>query len=475
MIALVLAAGLLSRAQPALDAVRGAEISAHVRFLADDLLEGRATGSRGEAIAQRYVASRLQALGTRLELQPVELLEVRAQGRLLAGGAEVQGAIAGGDGRGEKKAAEGALVFVGHALPEDLRGADLRGRIAAVLSGAPASLPSTARALAGSNDDKLARLQAAGAIAEIVLTTPEVDQRRPWKLLQQNFANGQLFDASALPPMPVFYVDLAGSQRLLQERPASARLELSQTTRAVQSANVLGLLPGDSDETIVYSAHLDHHGICAPGAADAICNGAIDNATGVGEMLEIARGFAALPKRARSVLFVAFTGEERGLLGSSWFAHHPTVPPRKVIANLNLDQLLPAWQPRELVLRGAELSTLEDHVRAAAEALGLAIGPDPVPEQGFFARSDQLWFARIGVPSACLWQGFLDPSGSRQKGEAAFKDFRAHRYHQPSDEWSAGYDWEAAAQMARAELLVGISLLEGPPPQWKPDAPFRRR
>ena len=167
------------------------------------------------------------------------------------------------------------------------------------------------------------------------------------------------------------------------------------------------------------------------------------------------------------MLFLAVTGEERGLLGSAWFARHPTIPREQMIANLNLDQLLPAYPVGELVLRGAELSTLEDHVRAAAAELAIAIVADPVPEQNFFARSDQLNFARIGVPSACLWQGFSGP-----RGEAAFKDFRANRYHQPSDEWLPTYDWEAAAQMARAELLVGISLLAGPRPKWKPDSPF---
>jgi len=185
-------------------------------------------------------------------------------------------------------------------------------------------------------------------------------------------------------------------------------------------------------------------------------------------MLEIARGFAALPKRDRSVLFIAVTAEERGLLGSAWFTRHPTVAKERMIANLNLDQLLPAVPLGELVLRGAELSSLEDHVRAAAAELGLAIVADPVPEQSFFSRSDQLNFARIGVPSACLWQGF---SGAR--GEAAFKDFRTNRYHQPSDEWLPALDWDAAAQMARAELLVGISLLRGPRPKWKADSPFR--
>jgi len=168
----------------------------------------------------------------------------------------------------------------------------------------------------------------------------------------------------------------------------------------------------------VYTAHLDHHGICAPGQPDPICNGAIDDATGIAEMLEIARGFVALRDRARTVVFIATTGEERGLRGAQWFAHHPTIPPAQIVA---------------------------------------------------------IWFARVGVPSATLWQGFTDAAGSKSRGEAAFREFRKNRYHQPGDGWSATYDWEGAAQMARTQLLIGVSLLDGPPPQWKPGAPFKRR
>ena len=487
---LVLVAGaLLDRGRPALDAVQAQSISAAVRFLSDDLLEGRGTGTRGHAIAEQYVASRMQALGLRPAgesgyLQRVKLCESRAEGTLTVDGAPVKDVLVGGDCGAPDRAIEGDLAFAGYGQPAEIR--DVRGKIAMVLAGAPASLPSTQRALASANEDKLKRLRAAGAVAEIVLTTQEVEARRPWALLQRNFVNGQAHVTDDLPPLPVAYVDLAESDGLRQrgtddglywmELPDSARirtarkarLHLVQQVRAYDSANVIALLPGVSPETIVYSAHLDHHGICEPGAKDPICNGAIDNATGVAEMLEIARGFAALPRRERSVLFLAVTGEERGLLGSAWFARHPTIPRERMIANLNLDQLLPAYPVGELVLRGAELSTLEDHVRAAAAELAIAIVADPVPEQNFFARSDQLNFARIGVPSACLWQGFSGP-----RGEAAFKDFRANRYHQPSDEWLPTYDWEAAAQMARVELLVGISLLAGPRPKWKPDSPFR--
>ncbi|HET7786992.1 MAG TPA: M28 family peptidase [Myxococcales bacterium] len=471
MLALLLAGALLDRARPAFDAMKAQHVSAAVRFLSDDLLEGRGTGTRGHALAEKYVASQMQALGLRPAgedgyFQRVRLCESRARGTLAVNGAAIPEIVVAGDCSERVRDLEGELAFVGYAQAGEVP--DLRGKIALVLSGAPAALPSTRRALASSNQDKLGRLRRAGAIAEVVLTTPEVDARRPWPLLLRNFVSGQAYDADALPPMPVAYANLAESGRLRGLAGSRARLHVEQESRNFESGNVIGLLPGASKEAVVYSAHLDHHGICAPGAPDPICNGAIDNATGVAEMLEIARGFAALPGRERSVLFVAVTGEERGLLGSAWFARHPTVPRGEMIADLNLDQLLPAYPLGELVLRGAELSSLEDHVRAAARELGLSIVPDPVPEQSFFARSDQLEFARIGVPSACLWQGFGGP-----RGEAAFKDFRAHRYHQPSDEWSAAYDWEAAAQMARAELLVGVSLLTGPRPEWKPDAPFR--
>lgn len=468
---LLLCADLLARAQPGLDAVRPQAISAHVRFLSDDALEGRYSGSRGHAIAERYVISQLAGLGVQPAgegggwLQQVPLRQARTEGSTFAAdGAEIADAVIAGDG-GSSRDIEGPLQFVGYGLEGEVP-ADLRGKIAVVLAGAPPSLPALDRAIASSNEAKLHRLARAGAVAEVVLTTAELDARRPWSMVKRNFANGETFAADALPPMPAVLLSLGASAGVRSA--AKARLHLAQQVRAYDSANVIGSLPGTSSEAIVYSAHLDHHGICEPGAKDAICNGAIDNATGVAEVLEIARGFAALQHRERTVLFVAFTAEELGLHGSAWFARHPTVPREQMIAELNFDQLLPAGPVRELVLRGAELSTLEDHVRAAAGALGIAIGPDPVPEQNFYARSDQISFARVGIPSACLWQGFAgDP-----RYQAAFKDFRAHRYHQPSDEWLPSYDWEAAAQMARVELLVGVSLMTGERPRWKPESPF---
>ena len=247
MISLLLAAGLLARGQPALDAVRPQAISAHVRFLSDDLLEGRYSGARGHAIAERYVIAQLAALGVLPAgegggwLQQVPLRQARTDGSTLdADGAALDDVVIAGDG-GASREIEGALQFAGYALESDPL-PDLRGKIALVLTGAPASLPSSERAIAGSNDAKLRRLGKAGAVAEIILDTQEVEARRPWKSLQRNFRNGETFAADALPPLPVAYVNLADSERI--RKAARARLHLVQAVRAYVSANVAGILPG---------------------------------------------------------------------------------------------------------------------------------------------------------------------------------------------------------------------------------------
>jgi len=328
-IALLVSASLLVQAKPGLDAIGPAAIAAHVHFLADDLLEGRGTGERGHAVAERYVISQMQILG------------LRAAG------------------------------------------------------------------------------EAGTFLQEVVV--------------------------------PDVHASNAGKAKDLH------------------SHNVLGILPateGDSREVLVVSAHLDHLGIGEPVNGDPIYNGAVDNATGIAEMLEIARAMARQPSRKRAVLFLAVTGEELGLHGSAWFVAHPTIPLADLVADLNLDQLSPMWKPHDVVLRGAEQSTLEDHVRTAASALGLSISPDPVPEQRFFSRSDQYNFARAGVPAACLWQGFKDDQGGASNGEI-FRRWRATRYHHPDDDLSQPFDWEAAAEWTRFEFLVAYSVVQGARPRWK--------
>jgi hypothetical protein len=533
LIALLVCSPLVQQAQPGLKAIAPEAIAAHVRFLADDLLEGRRTGERGHGIAERYVTSQMQILGLRPAgdagtfLQEVVLREVEidpARTRLTIDSGPALRAFEDFVPivpSGIEAEVEGPLALVGYGVhaPElghdDLGDADLRGKIAVWLTGAPA-LPATAKALLSDARVKWEALAARGAIGIVNLLTPERLRIASFESAAQNARRGSVVgvDAAPLGPGATLRPEiaerlLAGSHHTVAELvdraaagkpitgdlPVRARLRIGAKVREIRSHNVAGLLPAtdpSAREILVVSAHLDHLGVGEPASpgggagsagdgrsaqraahGDGIYNGAVDNATGIAEMLEIARAMAAQPLRKRAVLFLAVTGEELGLHGSAWFVKHPTVPLADVVADLNLDQLSPMWKPHDLALRGAEQSTLEDHVRAAASALGLAVRPDPVPEQMFFLRSDQYNFARAGVPAACLWQGFRDDKGGDSNGEI-FRRWRATRYHQPSDDLSQPFDWDAAAEWARFEFLVAFSVVQGERPQWKKDDFFAR-
>ena len=521
LLAVVLAlspAELGQKAAPGLSAIRPEAISAHVRFLADDLLEGRRSGERGHAIAERYVAARLEALGLRPAgekqgwLQEVRLRELRAdpeRSSLTIGSGPplrpFDSYLPGADATRTEVDIEAPLVFVGYGIraPElgydDTAGADVKGKIVVWLQGAPGSpFPPLAKAVYTDSAVKWAPLQQRGAVGIIALMTPERLQIQSFDRAARAARRGAVVSAEAMPMPPVVSVPpeladklLASAKTSLSEqleraregkvRPFDlgirARVRLTSAARDVVSHNVLGLLPATeagASEIVAISAHLDHLGIGDPVDGDPIYNGAVDNATGIAEMLEIARAAAAQPHRKRGVLFLAVTGEELGLHGSAWFTRHPLVPLQDVVANLNLDQLSPMWTPRDVVLRGAEQSTLEEHVRAAAAFAHLAISPDPVPEQTFFARSDQYNFARHGVPAACLWQGFLGEHGPAEN-EPIFRRWRATRYHQPSDDLGQPLDWAAAAAWARFEFLVAFSVMQAEErPSWRPEDFFTR-
>jgi Zn-dependent M28 family amino/carboxypeptidase len=515
LVALLVCSPLLVQAKAGLDSIAAGAIAAHVRFLADDLLEGRGTGERGHAIAERYLISQMQILGLRpggeagtflqevllrdIEIDPERTrleLSGKAALRVFEDFIPIVPSAVDAD-------VQGPLVLVGYGVQaaeagyDDFRDVDLKGRVAVWLSGAPAlpALSSTARSVLGDVRVKWKAAASRGAVGFVTLLTPErlrlgsfeasarAARRRevaaadpqplgPGVTLRPEIADG-LLSVSGRTVAKLVDAAVAGHP-VRGELGERARLRIGAKAKDLRSHNVAGMLPatdGDSPEVLVVSAHLDHLGIGDPVNGDAIYNGAVDNATGIGEMLEIARAMAAQPSRKRGVLFLAVTGEELGLLGSAWFVKHPTVPLADVVADLNLDQLSPMWKPHDVVLRGAEQSTLEDHVRAAAGALGLSISPDPVPEQNFFSRSDQYNFARAGVPAACLWQGFKDDKGGDSNGDI-FRRWRGTRYHQPDDDLSQPFDWAAAAQWTRFEFLVAYSVMQGARPKWKKDAAF---
>jgi Zn-dependent M28 family amino/carboxypeptidase len=242
--------------------------------------------------------------------------------------------------------------------------------------------------------------------------------------------------------------------------------------REVHTRNVVGRIEGSDpalkQEAVIFSAHWDHLGIGEPVNGDAIYNGAADNATGCGMILEIARAWAGLPvKPRRSALFLAVSAEEAGLRGSNFYGQHPVVPAGKTAAALNFDQFMPFGRARDVSVNGAERTTLYPIVEEAAKRFGFTISPDPRPEAGTYYRSDHFSFARAGIPAFSIEGGedlLGKPPGT---GKKLFEDFNEHRYHQPSDEYRDDWDFSGMEQYAKFGLLIGVNVANSPKiPTW---------
>jgi Zn-dependent M28 family amino/carboxypeptidase len=499
-------------------------IRADVAFLADDLLEGRAAGTRGYDLAALYVAQRYQAIGLAPAgdagsyFQRVPLLEgvriregaalsVQREGQLLRFAFEDE-FLPGLNFNAADSAIEGAeIVFVGQAVhaPElgqdDFAGVDLRGKVAVYFSGAPPRFPASQRAHHASGREKLSRLVERGAIGAIALGNPVDEAKSPWARGARNWAQPgmRLRDADGRPldSFPALRVTaslgVAAARRLLEQAPVAAdelfamreagtlrpfalpgRVTMATRTalRPVESRNVVGRLAGRDPalaaEHLVYTAHLDHIGRGAEVEGDGIYNGALDNALGVAVMLEAAAQLAAdrRPPR-RSLLFVAVTAEERGLLGAEYFAQHPTVPAASMVANINMDMPILLAPVTDVVPIGIEHSTLDADVRAATAALGITLTPDPRPEDVVFVRSDQYAFVRQGVPAVYLTAG-MRSSEPEFDALALSADFLRGHYHQPSDDLSRPIHYPAAASLARLNAGIGRRVGDAAErPRWK--------
>lgn len=458
MIALLLAATL------------SGAIRAHMTFLADDMLEGRGTATRGHEIAARYVAAQFEALGLETKLQPVpmrraeliasesrvELIQADGTRKVLAAGRDC---IMAGDFRGTSDV-EAPLVFAGFGVtaPEhqydDYAKIDARGKIVAVTGGAPPALNAEERAhYAGTKGENAA---AHGAIGIIRLWTKEDEASGTWDATVLSYANiGSFAWLDGDTPHP-FLPQLRGTAWIgpsSQPLPPRIRIVNKSRTTDAQSPNVVGVLRGSDpklrDEYVVISAHLDHLGIAEPVRGDPIYNGAVDNASGVATLIELARMFAASPAR-RSMLFIAVTGEEPGLIGSDYFAQHPTVPQSDLVADINIDGAS-MWPFGAIFARGADHSSLKTNVEASGET----IVSDPFPDQAGFVRSDQYSFVRIGIPSLILGGAQRPP-----EARALALDWVKTRYHQPSDDMTQPLDFDAAARFATDLYKIAQSIAQ---------------
>ncbi|MBB1088692.1 M20/M25/M40 family metallo-hydrolase [Lysobacter sp. SG-8] len=505
------------------DATAGADarrIEADVRFLADDLLEGREAGTRGFDLAALYVAQRMRATGLAPAgeggyYQTVPLLKGERREEDAAFVIHRDGtdtALRFGDdflpdvdfNRGTASVTA-PLVFVGQGVHapalghDDFSGVDVTGRIAVLFGGAPRTFDTDRRAFHASNREKLRTLADRGAIGAIFVATDADEARSPWAHGTLNWRRPSMRlrseDGTALDTFPglqvVARVRAGVAAQLLDTGGHSARqlfahaeagtlrafelpgrVTLASRTRVtpVASRNVVGLLPGSDPtlaaEHVVFSAHLDHVGIGEPVDGDAIYNGALDNALGVAILLEAAKRLVqsdTAPRR--SLLFVAVTAEEKGLLGAEWFARHPTVAPGTLVANVNMDMPVLLAPTTDVVPVGIEHSTLAPLVEAAAREVGVGLSPDPVPEASIFVRSDQYAFIRAGIPAVYLVGGHQGRDGVDAK--AINGAFMREHYHRPGDDASQPIRYDDAARLARLNAVIGQRIADAPDrPRW---------
>ncbi|WP_239692474.1 M28 family metallopeptidase [Microbulbifer mangrovi] len=418
---------------------------------------------------------------------------------------------------GEDTVTSAGLVFVGYGVgaPEfgfdDYAGLDVQGKIVVVLDGRPPQLPSEVGAHYASGRTKRETAARHGAVGFINLNTPALEARRSFARSSEHIQE-PTFDwlraddvpGNAIPGMhPAVVLDIPaarqlfmGAQRSLETiftemdngvvpkgfpLPYSATLTSGGEHRKVVSPNVVGLLPGSDpklrDEYVVFTAHLDHIGVDAAGSGqgdvhdqlnpDRINNGAQDNAAGIAVMLEVARLFADSARAPRrSILFVAVTAEEEGLLGSDYFARHPPVPPQSMVANINLDMPMLLYPFRDVIAFGAEHSSLGKSAAHAAQRAGLKLSPDPMPEQVIFVRSDHYSFVRQGVPSIYLITG-REAIDQNIDGTQAQLDFLISRYHRPDDEADEQISYIAAQQFAEVNFAIAWDVADAErKPRW---------
>ena len=505
--------------------ISGERIRPHVKFLASDLLEGRGVGQRGGELAGEYLAAQFALAGAKpagekggyFQTVPLVGVQTLAGAKMSAGGLEFHWLedFVGGDRRQTTPADfEGEAVFVGHGIvaPEfqwdDYKGADVAGKIVVLFTNEPASDDPKffgGRALTYYGRwtykyEQALRMGAAGCV--IIHTTPTAGYG--WEVVRNSWgredfavelAGGQRELAFAgwvseeaagrlLGPAGKTVAELLATSESREFRPVSlgvrVRIALQSKIRKIRPRNVAAFVEGSdpaaASEYVVFTAHWDHLGIASEGRGDRIYNGAVDNATGCGILLEIARAWASLKEKPRrSALFLAVTAEESGLRGSEYFASHPPPAPFRMAANFNYDAIYPFGRTSDVSVTGAERTTLWPLVQSVAQRFGLEIQPDPHPEQGHYYRSDHFSFAHAGVPAFSINPGSKFPGRAAEYGAERFGEYNTKRYHQPSDEYREDWDFAGLEQMAQFGFALGVDTANATRlPSFNPDDEFAR-
>ena len=492
----------------------GKEWWKHIQFLADDKLEGRNTGSEGHRKAAEYAAAQFRAIDLQPVVQRVPFLtkqidEAHSSLEILRG-SKADKLTLGKEAILTMRCdpverVEAPMVFIGYGMkiPEmkydDLAGVDLRGKIAVMMTNAgPSNISGPLRSHAQSSE-RWKALRAAGAIGTVSIANPK-GMDIPWSrqalarfqvamdLVEEKLRDnaGQQIAVTVNPEYANLFLEGsghsveellaladAGKQLPRFTMPASIRARMSVKRGKVESQNVIAVMRGlDSGsvgrESIVLSAHLDHLGVGKPINGDSINNGAMDNASGVAALIEVAR---ALPPTRRSVVLAIVTGEEKGLLGSKYFAEHPEVGAGTIVANFNLDMFLPLHPLKILSVQGLDESTLGADIRAAASEFGVKVMGDMEPQRNLFIRSDQYSFIKKGIPALAFKFGY--EKGSPE--ETLHKEWLKNRYHAPSDDLNQPVDKDGAAKFLQILTHLTTRVANAPErPHWNDVSFFKR-
>jgi Zn-dependent M28 family amino/carboxypeptidase len=516
--------------QAAMNSIDAEKIRATVKYLSDDALEGRGTGQKGGDKAADWIAAQFKSYGllpagdNGTYFQSVNFYGVTTDGKqtqfafVPKSGNEIalkfaDDYVATDQTHSEKSEINAPIVYVGYGIkaPEynwdDYKGVDLKGKVVLMLVNEPPSddpdfFKGRALTYYGRWTYKYEEAARRGAVGVILIHKTDMASY-PWEVVRNSWGGeSSLLQDDKEPRLKsAGWIQLEVARKLAQAaghdldqmlkeansrsfKPVDLGVRLKETivtkVRPFSSRNVIGKVTGSDDklrqQAVMFTAHYDHLGIHADEPGDNIYNGAADNATGCGILLELARAFAnASAKPKRSVIFASVTAEEQGLLGSRYLGEHPPIPARDISLDLNFDDIQPLGEPLQLVVSGAERTTVYPTVQAVAQEFGMAIQPDDHPEAGHYYRSDHFSMARVGVPAFSMNEGALFKGHDLVWGEEKEKDYVTHRYHQPSDEYRADMDFTADAKLAKIGLVLAWDVANQPAlAGWLPGDEFEK-
>jgi Zn-dependent M28 family amino/carboxypeptidase len=497
-------------AQKAMNAIDAEKIRATVKYLADDALQGRGTGQKGGDMAADWIAAQLKGYGVMpagdqgTYFQQVNFFGVTTDPKQTTftfvpkSGPEIalkfaDDYVANDQTHAQKSQIDAPLVYVGYGInaPEykwdDYKGIDVKGKVLLMLVSEPPSddpnfFKGRALTYYGRWTYKYEEAARRGAVGVVLIHKTEMASYG-WEVVRNSWGgeSSLLRDDNDPKLKSAGWIQLEVARKLARaagkdldkmlhdansrnfkpvELPVRVKETIVSKVRAFASRNVLGQVKGSdskaAQQAILYTAHYDHLGIHADEPGDNIYNGAADNATGCGIVLELARVLAAADEKPkRTVIFAAVTAEEQGLLGSKYLGQHPPIPAQDISLDLNYDDIQPVGDPQELVVSGAERTSVNPLVDKVAKDFAMSIKPDDHPEAGHYYRSDHFSLARVGIPAFSVNEGALFKGHDRAWGEEKERDYVAHRYHQPSDEYREDMDFSADAKLARVGLVLG--------------------